>query len=282
MSKLSKRDATYIEKIKKEYSTIVRSTSGGKVKAKPKNYVDDANKPIRLNKYLADAGIASRRKCDELIAEGAVKVNGLKVTDMGIKIKNTDSVVVNGDAVTIYKNDIYIILNKPKDTITTTSDDFGRKTVMDIVKKRSRIFPVGRLDRATTGALLMTNDGELANRLTHPSYEIEREYNVTLDKALDMKDAKEIANGVEIEDIGKTKPCFLFIIPDEPNKVRLILTEGKNREVRKMFEAFGYEVRKLDRKIFAGLSTKGIKRGEYRHLEKNEIIALKKLVKIKI
>lgn len=281
MSKLSKRDATYIEKIKKEYSTIVKPNSGGKGKPKPKNYVDEANKPVRLNKYLADAGIASRRKSDEMIAEGVVKVNGVTVTDMGTKIKNTDTVTVKGDPVTIYKNDIYIILNKPKDTITTTSDDFGRKTVMDIVKKRARIFPVGRLDRATTGALLMTNDGELANRLTHPKYEIEREYNVTLDKALDMSDAKEIVNGVEIED-GKTKPCYLFILPDEPNKIRLVLTEGKNREVRKMFEAFGYEVRKLDRKIFAGISTKGIKRGEYRHLDKQEIIELKKLVKIKI
>jgi 23S rRNA pseudouridine2605 synthase len=280
MTKISKRDATYIEKIKKEFSTIAKKSGTGK-KQTSRNYVDEANKPVRLNKYLADAGIASRRKADELIAEGVVKVNGMKIFDLGTKVKNTDTVTVNGDPVTIYKNDIYIILNKPKDTITTTSDDFGRKTVMDIVKKRARIFPVGRLDRATTGALLMTNDGELANRLTHPSYEIEREYNVTLDKALDMNDAKELVNGVELEE-GKTKPCYLFIIPDEPNKLRLVLTEGKNREVRKMFEHFGYEVRKLDRKLFAGISTKGIKRGEYRHLDRQEIVELKKLVKIKI
>lgn len=232
---------------------------------------------VRLNKFLADAGAASRRKSDELIKKGAVKVNGKRVTELGTKIHPGDLVTLNGDPVTYLKHFIYILLNKPKDYITTTKDEKGRKTVMDIVRKRDRIFPVGRLDRNTTGALLLTNDGDLAFRLTHPKFEIQRVYNVTVDKKLDIKDINAIARGVDL-DGEKTSPCEVFIDPENYMKATIGLTEGKNREVRRLFENFGYEVRKLDRKYFAGISTSSLQRGQYRHLTKREVIGLRKMV----
>lgn len=236
---------------------------------------------IRLNKYIADSGVVSRRKADDMIASGKVKINGTVVTELGTKVQRTDTVSIDGDVIKSKLHNVYIILNKPKDIITTTSDEKSRKTVMDIVHSHYRIYPVGRLDRNTTGVLLLTNDGEFANRLTHPKYQIERVYNIGLDKELKIADATAISHGVELEENEFTSPCELFIHPDDRTKVSIVLTEGKNREIRRIFEKFGYEVKKLDRKMFAGLTTQGINRGEFRHLTKEELLALKKLLKMR-
>ncbi|MBI5326358.1 MAG: rRNA pseudouridine synthase [Ignavibacteriae bacterium] len=246
-----------------------RNTSG-------KFNVRAENTLIRLNKFLADSGLTSRRKADELIKQGSVSVNNKIVTDLGTKIQSNDRVKVNGNPVKINQKLVYILLNKPKDYISTTSDEKGRKTILDIVKSSKRIFPVGRLDRNTTGVLLLTNDGELAHKLTHPSFEIERVYNVTLDKNLLPPDAKKIVSGIEIDN-EMTSPCELFINPQNKSNVIITLTEGKNHEVKKIFEKLGYAVKKLDRKYFAGLSASGLGRGKYRHLKLPELLKLKKL-----
>ncbi len=241
---------------------------------------EDLNAPVRLNKYLADSGTCSRRKADELIAQGLVKVNGKVVKELGTKVLKSDFVTVNGDPVKEIIRFVYILLNKPKDAITTTSDDLGRKTVMDIVKSSSRVYPVGRLDRNTTGVLLFTNDGELANRLTHPSYEIEKVYRAVLDKPLLPEHGEEIVKGVKLED-GTTGPVELLFDPNDRTVIHLSIREGKNREVRRIFEHFGYQVKQLHRKHFATLNVRGMDKGEYRHLKTNEIRALKKIVDLK-
>lgn len=232
---------------------------------------------VRLNKFLADAGVCSRRKADELIREGVVKVNKEQVTEPGTQVHISDLVTVNGEPVNAEKHLTYILLNKPKGYITTTSDEKGRKTVMDLVRARARIFPVGRLDRNTTGVLLFTNDGELANRLMHPSYQVSRVYNATLNKPLLMEHARKIASGIELED-GMTQPCSLVIDPQKKDKVMLEITEGKNREVRRIFEALGYDVEKLDRKMYANMTTRGMKRGEFRHLTRQEVQELQEVL----
>ncbi|MDD3125597.1 MAG: pseudouridine synthase [Candidatus Kapabacteria bacterium] len=232
---------------------------------------------IRLNKYISDAGYCSRRKADELIAAGVVKVNGRIIIDLGTKIATDANVTVNGDPIFCTQHYKYIVLNKPKDYITTTSDERGRKTVMELVNVQTRVFPVGRLDRNTTGVLFFTNDGELANRLMHPKYHIERIYVAGLDKPIDLRDAQKIAEGVELDD-GKTAPCEVFVNPKDHTEVTVALTEGKNREVRRMFEAFGYDVKKLHRRFFANLSVSGMQRGDFRYLERKEILELKKIV----
>ncbi|MBM4174232.1 MAG: rRNA pseudouridine synthase [Ignavibacteria bacterium] len=231
----------------------------------------------RINKYLADAGIGARRAVEEYITAGMVKVNGKVVTDLSTRIQLEDFVTVKGEPVTDRRFLVYFLLNKPKDVITTASDELGRTTVLDLIRSKYRIFPVGRLDRNTTGALLITNDGELAYRLTHPKYEIKREYKVGLDKDIDLRDARNISYGIELED-GKTGPCEVFVDPKDHSIVNLILAEGKNREVRRIFESLGYEVKKLDRKRFATLSTSSLRRGEHRQLTKAEVRALRDMV----
>lgn len=243
------------------------------------NLTKNADGLIRLNKFIAESGLCSRRKADGFIEIGVVKVNGVVVKELGTKIKHSDNVTVEGDPISYYSKNVYILLNKPKDVITTTSDELGRKTVLDIVKRKERIFPIGRLDRNTTGVLILTNDGEFANRLSHPSYGIEKLYKATLDSKLSFDHAKKIASGVELED-GKTAPCFLFIEPTDNTKVTIVLKEGKYREIRRMFEHFGYIVKKLDRKEYAGLTNSGMKRGDFRFLTTNEINALKRKVKM--
>lgn len=232
---------------------------------------------VRINKYLADAGIGARRAVEEYITAGMVKVNGNVVTDLSTRIQLDDFVTVKGEPVTDRRFLVYFLLNKPKDIITTASDELGRTTVLDLIRSKYRVFPVGRLDRNTTGALLITNDGDLAYRLTHPKYEIKREYKVGLDKDIDLRDARKISHGVELED-GRTGPCEVFVEPKDHSVVRLILAEGKNREVRRIFESLGYEVKKLDRKRFATLSTTGLRRGEHRQLTKAEVRELRDLV----
>lgn len=254
----------------------LRSTSNKRVQAKgktPKN----AGEGIRINKYLADAGIGARRAVEEFITAGMVKVNGKVVTDLSTRIQLEDFVTVKGEPVTDRRFLVYFLLNKPKDIITTASDELGRTTVLDLIRSKYRVFPVGRLDRNTTGALIITNDGDLAYRLTHPKFEIKREYKVGLDKDIDLRDARKISHGIELED-GKTGACEVFVEPKDHSVVRLILAEGKNREVRRIFKALGYEVKKLDRKRFATLSTTGLRRGEHRQLTKAEVRELRDLV----
>lgn len=273
---------------KPTHSPRNRSSKVGKEKLRTKSAKMKQNKTekkdlIRLNKYIAESGFASRRKADELIASGAVKVNKRVVTELGTMVHLSDFITVNGDPIYVAHRYVYILLNKPKNCITSTSDELGRKTVVDIIKAEERVFPVGRLDRNTTGALLLTNDGEIANRLTHPRYQILRTYNAKLDKALTINDAKQIAKGgIEIEDGVLTSPCEVLINPDDNKKVTLSLTEGKNHEVRKIFEVLGYEVKSLDRKSYHNLSTRGLKRGEFRYLDRSEIAELQKLTIDKI
>ncbi|MDZ4744588.1 MAG: pseudouridine synthase [bacterium] len=235
--------------------------------------------PIRLNRVIADAGIASRRHADQLISEGKVVVNGRIVNELGTKVTLDDQISVNGEPVTRTKHLTYVILNKPKNYIATSSDELGRLTVFDIVKIHTRLFTVGRLDRNTTGVLLLTNDGDLAHRLMHPRYAIPRVYKAALDAPLRSDHAKKIAAGVELED-GPSQPCNIMIDPSDRSSVILEIHEGRNREVRRIFESLGYEVKRLDRKQYAFLTNRGLNRGEYRHLTREEVHELRKIVNL--
>lgn len=234
---------------------------------------------IRLNKYLSMAGICSRREADEFIVNGLVSVNGQTVTELGFKVKPTDEVKYAGERV---KTELlrYILLNKPKDCITTVSDEKGRNTVMGLVKNacRERVFPVGRLDRNTTGLLLLTNDGDMAKKLTHPSHEVRKVYHVITDKNVSIADLKKLESGVELEDgIAKADAALFAGDGSVRNEIGLEIHSGKNRVVRRMFAALGYEVTRLDRAAFAGLSKKGLPRGRWRFLTEKEIAYLKML-----
>ncbi len=233
---------------------------------------------VRLNRYLALAGVGSRRKNDELILSGAVKVNGKVVQQLGVRVRpHRDRVTVHGNPVEVKEKSYYILFNKPKDCITTLSDERGRTTVMDHVRVRERIFPVGRLDRNTVGVLLLTNDGELAHGLMHPRRAIERVYRVRLDRPILAEDFKKLKQGVRLED-GKAKPKEVALVPQTRHtELVLALEEGRNREVRRIFEALGYDVKKLERIAFAGLTTEGVARGKWRFLTQREVSYLKEL-----
>ena len=232
--------------------------------------------PIRLNKYIANAGICSRREADTLIETGAIKVNGEIVTELGTKVMPTDEVRY-GDRILQREKPVYILLNKPKDYITTTRDEFDRKDVMQLIKGacKERVYPVGRLDRNTTGLLLFTNDGEMAKKLTHPSHNIYKIYKVELDKNLKTSDFEEICNGVELDD-GIIKPDEVAYVGDSKREIGITIHSGKNRIVRRIFEHFGYEVVKLDRTVYAGLTKKDLPRGEWRFLTEEDINILKR------
>lgn len=249
-------------------------SSGRKSKAPT---LEESDGKIRLNKYIANAGVCSRREADDLIKSGAVKVNGKIITEMGYRISPSDKVQY-GDETLSRETKRYLLLNKPKDYITTSSDPSGRKTVMELVSKacRERLYPVGRLDRATTGLLLMTNDGDLAKRLTHPSHQVKKVYHVTLNKNLKAVDMKRIMEGVELED-GTTGVDSINYVGDGSDKseVGVELHSGKNRIVRRIFEHLGYEVVKLDRTYFAGLTKKDLPRGKFRFLTEKEVIMLR-------
>jgi 23S rRNA pseudouridine2605 synthase len=240
-----------------------------------------ADDGMRLNKVIADAGVASRRAADAMIADGRVRINGRVVTELGTKVGPNDEVKVDGKIIGLPERHVYILLNKPKDTITTTSDERGRRTVLDLVDQQERLYPVGRLDRHTTGALLLTNDGDLAHRLMHPRYGVQRFYEVELDHPLAFADAKTIARGdVDLGGGDVTGACELFVDDRDRRIVTIVLREGKNREVRRLFEAFGYEVKKLNRRAYAGLTTRGLARGDWRHLDRSEVAALRRLVNL--
>jgi len=232
----------------------------------------DPNEPIRLNKYLANAGVCSRREADDFIQRGLVTVNGEVVTELGTKVKRSDEVSFNGAPVTIEKK-VYVLLNKPKDCVTTVDDPQQRKTVMDLVKNacEERIYPVGRLDRNTTGVLLLTNDGELASKLTHPKYLKKKIYHVTLDKPVEAQDMQKISDGITLED-GEIKADEIqYADESDLRQVGIEIHSGKNRIVRRIFEHLGYRVVKLDRVQFAGLTKKNVKRGDWRYLTQKEV-----------
>lgn len=236
----------------------------------------DPNEPIRLNKYLANAGVCSRREADEFITAGVVKVNGEVVTELGTKVKRSDVVHFHDQQISIEKK-VYVLLNKPKDYVTTSDDPQNRKTVMDLVKDacRERIYPVGRLDRNTTGVLLLTNDGELASKLTHPQYMKKKIYHVWLDKNVTAADMRLIADGVTLDDGEIRADAIDYASETDRKQVGIEIHSGRNRIVRRIFESLGYKVLKLDRVFFAGLTKKNVRRGDWRFLTEQEVNMLR-------
>lgn len=229
----------------------------------------------RLQKYLADCGIASRRKCEEFILDGKVEVNGKIVTTLGTKVEDGDLVKYNGNEVKKVEEKVYILLNKPIGYVTTARDQFGRETVLDLVKVNKRIVPVGRLDMYTSGALILTNDGEFVNKLTHPKNEISKTYNVTVAGIVSKQDLEQLENGVIIDENYKTKPARVKILKTDDGKnlsrIQITIHEGKNRQVRKMCEAIGKKVLALHRCKIGKLDVKSLKIGEWRYLTKKEL-----------
>ncbi|WP_290379003.1 pseudouridine synthase [Duncaniella muris] len=236
----------------------------------------DPNEQIRLNKFMANAGLCSRREADEFIQQGLIKVNGNVVTELGTKISHSD-VVEYDEKVVALESKCYILLNKPKDCVTTSDDPNGRLTVMDLVKGAcdERIYPVGRLDRNTTGVLLLTNDGDLASKLTHPKYVKKKIYHVWTDKDIAEEDMQRIADGIELEDGPIHADAISYATDTDRNQAGIEIHSGRNRIVRRIFESLGYHVTKLDRVYFAGLTKKNLPRGRWRYLTQEEVNFLK-------
>jgi len=230
-----------------------------------------------LNKFIAYCGVASRRDAAEMVKQGDVKVNGQVITEPGHKVSSKDEIKVNGKKISLIKEMVYILLNKPKDYITTTDDPQKRKTVLDIIKNatRERVYPIGRLDRNTSGVLLLTNDGELAQKLTHPSNEIKKIYAVTLDKPLEKKDFEQILKGVVLDDGPATVDVLSYTDVKDKREIGVEIHSGRNRIVRRIFEHLGYDVKNLDRVMFAGLTKKNLSRGKWRFLSEKEVRDLK-------
>lgn len=285
----SKRHGSFSKFIRKEAPKV---TSKPKAEKASKPRFEKKSKPeidhsipqkqaefTRLNKYIANAGVCSRREADELIALGDIKIDGKVVTELGTKVSRTDTVTYKGKELRAEKL-VYLLLNKPKGFITTTDDPYERKTVMNLVEKActERIFPVGRLDRNTTGLLLFTNDGDMAKKLTHPKHNIKKIYHIVLDKALAKNDLIKISEGIELED-GLTKVDKIAYTEEgiDKKQIGIEIHSGKNRIVRRLFESLEYQVVRLDRVAFAGLTKKDIPRGRYRMLKDLEINRLKML-----
>lgn len=241
-----------------------------------KDVLTDPDEPIRLNKFLANAGICSRREADEFITAGVVSVNGVVVTELGTKVKRTDEIKSHDQPVNIERK-VYVLLNKPKDCVTTSDDPQERKTVMDFVKGacKERIYPVGRLDRNTTGVLLLTNDGDLASKLTHPKYLKKKIYHVYCDKNVTKADLDQIVSGITLDDGEIHADAVSYASETDKSQVGIEIHSGKNRIVRRIFEALGYRVIKLDRVYFAGLTKKGLRRGDWRYLTEQEVNMLR-------
>jgi len=231
---------------------------------------------MRLNRFISNAGICSRREADKYIAAGLVTVNGAVVTEMGVKVKMTDDVRFDGRKLNAEKK-VYLLLNKPKDFVTTTDDPHADRTVMELVEDActERIYPVGRLDKTTTGLLLFTNDGEISDRLTHPSHNIKKIYQVSLDKPLTKNNMLNISEGIELEDGTIAADAISYIDGNNKTEVGIEIHSGRNRIVRRIFEHLGYKVKKLDRVYFAGLTKKNIPRGKWRFLSQKEVQFLK-------
>ena len=283
--KSSVPDDKPFQRFEKDFSREEKRTDKFKLRAKPSARRDNdkpvekstsADGTIRLNRYIANAGICSRREADDYITAGLVSVNGEIVSELGTKVLPTDDVRYNGERLKAEKN-VYILLNKPKDYITTSEDPDGRKTVMELIAKacKERVYPVGRLDRNTTGVLLFTNDGDLAKKLTHPSSNIRKMYHVELDKTLKKNDMQLMLDGIELEDGRSAVDDISYDAGGDKKQVGVELHSGKNRIVRRMFEHLGYEIRKLDRVVFAGLTKKDLPRGRWRILSETEVGILK-------
>jgi len=236
----------------------------------------DLNEPIRLNKYLSNSGVCSRREADEFIRAGLVKVNGETVSELGTKVKRSDAITFHNEPVKL-EHKIYVLLNKPKNCVTTADDPQERLTVMDLVKNacQERIVPVGRLDRNTTGVLLLTNDGDLASKLTHPKFLKKKIYHVWLDKEVSVDDMQKLAEGVELEDGEIHADAVSYVSEFDKAQVGIEIHSGRNRVVRRMLETLGYHVIKLDRVYFAGLTKKNLKRGQWRYLNEREVSMLR-------
>ncbi len=247
-----------------------------KKQAKDMPKIKHEDELIRLNKYIASTGLCSRREADELIQAGLISVNDKLVTEVGTKVKPSDTIKYNGERLKEEKK-VYILMNKPKDYIATLEDPHAHKTVIDLIKGscRERVYPVGRLDRNTTGVLLLTNDGELTKRLTHPKFEKMKIYHVELNKNLKPADMEKIATGIMLEDGFIKADTISYVNPNDKKQIGIEIHSGRNRIVRRIFEHLGYEIRKLDRVYFAGLTKKGLSRGEWRFLTEKEINMLK-------
>ena len=256
------------------YNPHAKYSMKKQIEYKEKNY--DPDEPVRLNRYLANAGVCSRREADTFIQAGVVKVNGVVVTELGTKVKRSDEVRFHDQPVTLEKK-VYVLLNKPKDYVTTSDDPQNRKTVMELVKNacRERIYPVGRLDRNTTGVLLFTNDGDLATKLTHPQYLKKKIYHVFCDKNVTAADLRQIADGIMLEDGEIHADAIDYAHETDKKQVGIEIHSGRNRIVRRIFEHLGYKVVKLDRVYFAGLTKKNVKRGDWRFLTQDEVNMLK-------
>jgi 23S rRNA pseudouridine2605 synthase len=279
MSKGSKYHRKGKPKSKKRFSKTPESTPRKAItRNSPKVNSPVQSDLIRLNRYLANSGICSRREADTFIAAGSVSVNGKTITEMGYKVNAGDVVRFDDRVISLEKKE-YILLNKPKNFITTTRDEKGRRTVMELISNasKSRLLPVGRLDRNTTGLLLFTNDGDLAKKLTHPKHEVRKIYHVELDKNLVSADLKKIQSGLELDD-GPVVVDEVSYVENKPKKeVGIKIHSGRNRIVRRIFEYLGYHVVRLDRVIFAGLTKKDLPRGHWRKLTAQEVINLKNL-----
>jgi 23S rRNA pseudouridine2605 synthase len=283
-----KKFETKKSRVKPSSETAAEETKSKRFKKPDNRIITDDKKPhagdpkpateqMPLNKYIAHAGVCGRREAAELVKDGKVTVNGDKIFEPGYKVSSSDKVIVKGKQVFLQRNAVYILLNKPKDFLTTSSDPQGRKTVLDLVKQATteRVYPVGRLDRNTTGVLLLTNDGELAQKLTHPSFEIKKIYEVTLDKAVTKKDLESITEGITLEDGFVQADAVGYTDAKDKTVVGIEIHSGRNRIVRRIFEHLGYDVKNLDRVMFANLTKKNVERGKWRLLQEKEVRLLK-------
>ncbi len=280
----NKKDKTELEDNRRYKPKMVDRTNkkSGEWKTKKPSYdkhketVKKENEDIRLNRYIASSGICSRREADKYIELGLIKVNGKVVKELGVKVKSSDKITFNDQIIRDQKK-VYIVLNKPKSYVTTTKDSRGERIVTDLVKNccKERIYPVGRLDKNTTGVLILTNDGELADQLTHPKYNKKKIYHVFLDKNIKKTDLETIVSGVELEDGFVAADAISYADETDKTQVGIEIHSGKNRIVRRIFEHLGFKVKKLDRVYFAGLTKKGVQRGKWRFLNDKEIAMLK-------
>lgn len=279
--KVKKERAEYFDKKREEERGLRNKDQGTKKgvqgKAAFENPKSENSGLMPLNKFIAHAGVCARRDAAALVKTGVVKVNGAVINEPGHKVSTKDEIRVNGKKIFLAKNLVYILLNKPKDYITTTDDPQKRKTVLDLIGRATeeRVYPVGRLDRNTSGVLLFTNDGELAQKLTHPSNQIKKVYHVTLNKALDKNDFEKILKGVILEDGPANVDVLAYADAQDKTQIGVEIHSGRNRIVRRIFEHLGYDVKNLDRVIFAGLTKKNIERGKWRFLSEKEVRDLK-------
>lgn len=270
------------DKNKKRKYPVKREGQKGQSRPKIRTTAPTDDEVLRLNRYIAHSGVCARREADILIQEGKIKVNGKRVTELGTKVKFSDLIEYNGKKLN-FEKPTYILLNKPKGFLSTVKDDRGRRTVMELVQSSGteRLFPVGRLDMNTTGLLLLTNDGELTKKLTHPSHEVQKIYHVTVDKAVEDRHIEQIKKGLTLEDGFIKVDSVSRIEQGETNELGLEIHSGKNRIVRRIMEHLGYHVIRLDRVVFANLNKKDIPRGKWRRLSPKEITFLKRITKNK-